>query len=284
MFNTIPHIYIINLKKDLSRKKDMKKKIKILNCSFEFFDAIDGSSLSSEYLKNYYHPKLAKSTYGQTLNLGELGCFLSHLFIYQDILKKKYESAIILEDDVILASDFVNVATSLTTITKKTPCRLIHFGNNFSYLNPILHHWHHYSLMKNYPIRVSTTMLCGTSGYWVHSQILPALIKHLVPLRVPIDIALFHPKIALYPSFILHPNKLISLENLEGSNIQINKVNTSSKKISSTLEKNTKQVIKYLLAYCFPYSLKKRKFLLRSLVKWPSLKESILFFYSLFFS
>lgn len=109
----LDEIYVINLVRRSDRRQHLQATFDILNMSVRFFDAIDGKytidqtyleRLNIRLLPNYEDP------YNQRpMNYGELGCFFSHYFIWQDMIKNQYSNGIlILEDDVRFDAYFKN--------------------------------------------------------------------------------------------------------------------------------------------------------------------------------
>jgi len=72
---------------------------------FHFFYGADKKELDIEDLQQsgVYDPARAKELhrYNKTMNGGQIGCSLSHKWVYQDILRNGYRNALILEDDVV---------------------------------------------------------------------------------------------------------------------------------------------------------------------------------------
>jgi len=101
----LDEIYVINLVRRPDRRERLQATFDILNMSVRFFDAIDGKytvdqayleRLNVRLLPNYEDPYNLRP-----MNYGELGCFFSHYFIWQDIIQNKYSNGVlILEDDV----------------------------------------------------------------------------------------------------------------------------------------------------------------------------------------
>ena len=94
--------FIVNLEKDIAKKEKILEQTEKLNLKAEIIPAVYGKNLSKEDLKNlvYDYPNCA-------LTLGEIGCALSHLNIYNKMVKDDIPIAFILEDDVILSKDIV---------------------------------------------------------------------------------------------------------------------------------------------------------------------------------
>ena len=95
-------IYVVNLKKDTERKKKMEEQLNKYNLNFEIFDAVNGKDLDIEKLKK---DNIIKVTDRQYKN-GEYGCYLSHYNIWKKFSSNDKKFALILEDDVVLSSDF----------------------------------------------------------------------------------------------------------------------------------------------------------------------------------
>jgi len=97
-------IYIISLKRLNNRHKLLHERLEGLN--YEIFWGVDGQQLDFKELeeKRIYLPEVTreKNMSGNELQPNEIGCTMSHLNIYRDIIDNNYKNALILEDDVIL--------------------------------------------------------------------------------------------------------------------------------------------------------------------------------------
>jgi glycosyl transferase, family 25 len=92
--------FIIHLNRAVKRKKTVQSIILNMECETKVIDAIDGNTLTAQYISqycnynNYFSPK-----YPFTLNNGEIGCFLSHREAWKAIVNEKLEAGFIIEDD-----------------------------------------------------------------------------------------------------------------------------------------------------------------------------------------
>jgi glycosyl transferase family 25 len=100
-------IFIISLHNS-ERRKSITSQMKRLNLSFEYFDAVNGKQLSSSEITEYCDSNAIKNN-PRWLNRGAIGCALSHLFLYQKMIKENVEKAIVLEDDMLVNHDFLNI-------------------------------------------------------------------------------------------------------------------------------------------------------------------------------
>ena len=95
-------IYCINLKRSIERREKMLAELKKLPLESEFIDAVDGRQLSESELKQAYSKWRTRFRFGRGLTAGEIGCALSHVKFYGQLLATEDKSAFVLEDDVTL--------------------------------------------------------------------------------------------------------------------------------------------------------------------------------------
>ena len=113
MQSTYPPIFVISLPGTDERRSYISEQLGKLGLPFSFFDAVNGYELDVLSHENY-NGKKRRLLFGKDLTQGELGCFLSHKKIYQKICNDNLESAVILEDDVILHEDFPKILSTLS--------------------------------------------------------------------------------------------------------------------------------------------------------------------------
>lgn len=100
--NYVNHIYVINLEYDVKRRKYITVLMKKYNINFEFI--IVPRLKEEEYLQIGNH----------AINIGEAGCYLSHMFCLNDAITNKYDKIIIFEDDIIFHKAFNNLFEKIT--------------------------------------------------------------------------------------------------------------------------------------------------------------------------
>ncbi|ESO96194.1 hypothetical protein LOTGIDRAFT_231876 [Lottia gigantea] len=96
-------IYMINLLRRPERRERMVHSLYDLGIDAKLFDAIDGKNLNDTFLDELgidMLPGFADPYQGRALTMGEIGCFLSHYTIWEEVIAKKYEKILIFEDDV----------------------------------------------------------------------------------------------------------------------------------------------------------------------------------------
>ncbi len=89
---------VVNLDRDKNRWRFISEGLSRYGFAYERFPAVDGKAISEVELKKCYCPAKAKRL-SHLLTAGELGCALSHIKIYQKIVREKIPLCLILEDD-----------------------------------------------------------------------------------------------------------------------------------------------------------------------------------------
>jgi lysyl hydroxylase/galactosyltransferase/glucosyltransferase/procollagen-lysine,2-oxoglutarate 5-dioxygenase len=100
------HIFVINLKRCVEKRKKMENRLSGLN--FTIVDACDGKNLSNSELEkiNAGILKEWKDPHsGRNITWGEVGCAVSHHKIYEHCVKNNIENAVIFEDDAEVPSN-----------------------------------------------------------------------------------------------------------------------------------------------------------------------------------
>jgi len=103
--NNIP-IFIINLKSDINRKLSIINKLEYTNLkNYTIIDAIDGKTDLDNY--NFkIMPDWIDPIFKRKINANEIGCFLSHFFIWKHIVTHNLDMVLILEDDCVFLNNF----------------------------------------------------------------------------------------------------------------------------------------------------------------------------------
>ena len=106
--------FVISLRRAHARRRHMRKLMCSIGIAAEFIDAVDGRCLTNEQRRRY-DAAAAKRMYGAEMNASEIGCFLSHMSVYQTMIDRGIERALILEDDIECDSDLKSVIEALCT-------------------------------------------------------------------------------------------------------------------------------------------------------------------------
>lgn len=139
---------------------------------------------------------------------GQLGCLLSHIQILKDAQEKKYNSILILEDDVIITKHYnKETLKQIKTYTDNTW--------NLIYLGAGQHKWKNIKHIGDYYYAQKST---GTFAYMVHSSFYQILLKEFEKMSKPVDNYLVDIQRKYNEKIVVKfPNMIIC--NLEDSNI-----------------------------------------------------------------
>ena len=101
-------IYIVNLKKDNARRKNIINEIEKQNIkNYEIIDAVNGNELSNKELDSAsYKNKNLINPWNTKMSPSQVGCALSHIKIYKKFIQTDYNLALILEDDAVFVQNF----------------------------------------------------------------------------------------------------------------------------------------------------------------------------------
>lgn len=134
-------IYVITLKKSTDRHSIFQETLEGLN--YKIFYGVDGSQLQVDKLKEdgIYHShltKLMKKRIGRRpseMSPARIGCALSHLEIYKEVLEHKYQRVLIFEDDpVFKIKDVQTVEKAFEELPDDW--ELLYFGHKGANSNP----------------------------------------------------------------------------------------------------------------------------------------------------
>ena len=92
-------IFVINMARDLERRRYMAERLEQLGLRAEFITAVDGRALTAAD-RAVYDGRRAMRTYGAEMMPSEIGCYLSHHRLYERVVRDRIGTALILEDDV----------------------------------------------------------------------------------------------------------------------------------------------------------------------------------------
>ena len=183
----LPPIFVISLKNS-PRREFMAKRLSGLGLQFEFFDAVYGKELSEV--------ELAKVDYqyyqdfdNKRLTLGEIGCSLSHIRVYEHIKKNHIPEAIILEDDAIVSTHFKAI---LQSTLEKLPSRyeILFFDHGKAKSYPLIKKNlpEGYKLVRyRYPSPNSRRSIMKATAYMVNLAGVEKLLNYAYPVRMPAD-------------------------------------------------------------------------------------------------
>lgn len=187
-YQDLPPIFIISLKNS-PRREFISKRLTDLGFAFEFVDATYGKELSEEQLKeidfDFYPNKYAAR---RPLTLGEIGCAMSHIQLYEHIVHNNIEKAIILEDDAIVSLYFKEILSdALNKLPKRAEILFLDHGK--AKIFPITRSLPERYRLARYlsPSKNSKRTIIRTTAYLITLDGVKKLLKYAYPIRMPSD-------------------------------------------------------------------------------------------------
>jgi GR25 family glycosyltransferase involved in LPS biosynthesis len=188
ILNYFDKIYYINLKEDRAKKTYFLSQIKnsIINTKCEKFNAISGKSIDIRLVEDHILTDIGRNDilaeeqkrYGISLTYGSLGCALSHYILLKEC-KKYNKSFLILEDDIIINSDFDQDLLSIISEIKNIEYDICYLGyNEIPGFN---------KKVINNVISKPTGLITGTYGMIISSTGASNILDTIFPLSKQID-------------------------------------------------------------------------------------------------
>lgn len=111
-------IFYINLDKDVARRESMERQLSELGLSYTRISGVYGKDLNEEEIRKCYSRRRALYRQSRDLSRAEIGCAMSQLEIYLEILRRQLPYALILEDDVILTKKVVEALPDIEALIR----------------------------------------------------------------------------------------------------------------------------------------------------------------------
>lgn len=206
-------IFVINLKRSTERRTAIEKQLIELGLDYKIIEAIDGSELSSV--------DLARDTkqLNYAFKCGEIGCALSHIKIYNQMVNEQIKSALILEDDININPCLEDIIHNLHIPSVKPTVILLSRVNKY-FKKPIATVTNNYTLHK-------TQHATTTHSYVLNIQAAKALIKNLYPVWMVADKWSLFEDMSIVNVFNIIPHPISLSENAQKSTINTNKANNN---------------------------------------------------------
>ena len=109
-------IFVVSLKNSVERRQVIEQKL--ANVDFQFFDADNLRAEPDHFIFSLYDRSKTKKYKGYELTVAELGCFASHVSLWQKSVELN-KSILILEDNIEITEVFFSYLPKLATLVEK---------------------------------------------------------------------------------------------------------------------------------------------------------------------
>ncbi|TBN41089.1 glycosyltransferase family 25 protein [Paracoccus subflavus] len=173
-------VYLINMDGADERMAAMQAKLAKANLPFFRIAGIDGKTL------RYPIPEFSERSYrllhGRRTSPAEIGCYLSHVACARAFLDSDADLALILEDDVSFAPDFLDIldrAAGQRDLWNILRLSTVNDGRKFAVRR----------LGPRHALAIALTREKGAGAYVVDRRAAGWIVTDLVPMRLAYDIA-----------------------------------------------------------------------------------------------
>ena len=109
-------IFVVSLKNSVERRQVIEQKL--ANVDFQFFDADNLRAEPDHFIFSLYDRSKTKKYKGYELTVAELGCFASHVSLWQKSVELN-KSILILEDNIEITEVFFSYLPKLAALVEK---------------------------------------------------------------------------------------------------------------------------------------------------------------------
>lgn len=222
LFNNLPIIYVINLKRRRDRWHKITSQLNNTKLKYYRINAVDGKNITTkDKLKFVSHSGLMENRFGLKLTNGAIALAITFYKLCYNMCKNKINTNdsnyfIIFEDDVIIADNFVDKLSSVVSSLSDVDFDILYLGyhgnidvNSIDKVNDYV-----YKLKKN-------TQINGTFGLLIPKNKCKKIISKMFPLKYQIDTQFYIDN--ELSKYVIYPNNLIFSKpsNIYNSDIQI---------------------------------------------------------------
>ena len=175
-------VFVINLDKSTERMAFMQQQLEQLNIEYERVPAVYGKELSQSAIDAVFDTKNNLEQNDKVLNVGEIGCYISHVNCWNMMLEQHLDYALILEDDSILSPELSSLITSVSQLsTQWDYIKLCHGRKQKEVIDSI-------ELNDEFSLSTCLKLPSSTRGQFVSLSGAKKLLATAMPITRPIDI------------------------------------------------------------------------------------------------
>lgn len=110
------HSYVINLEQNRARRENSRRQFAEQGVAFSVINAVNGRELDEETVARVYDAGAARRRFKHELTRPEIGCYLSHLAAWTEIVKSGAGGGFVFEDDFEVVSPLAPILAKLTEL------------------------------------------------------------------------------------------------------------------------------------------------------------------------
>ncbi len=170
--------WLINLDRATARRDAMVPRLDALGLTFRLFSAVDGR-VEAERLAPTVDEQAYRRNTGSVLLPGKIGCYHSHLRVWDEFLASPNEVALVLEDDVVFHDDFLESVDAALSVAEHWD--IVRFNCIRAKL-PVTQ-----GTVGRYRLNAYVGPFTGNGAYLIHRATASRLRPRLLPMTRPLD-------------------------------------------------------------------------------------------------
>jgi len=199
-------VFLINLDSSTERFTFMDDQLKQLGIEYQRISAVYGKDLHATDISKVYDPQTNLQKYDKKLNLGEIGCYLSHVQCWQMIIDQQLDYALILEDDSVLDPALMTVIQHIDNLsTDWDYIKLCHGRKQKGIVQSI-------ALDDRFSLSTCLKLPSSTRGQCVSLAGAEKLLATAYPIARPVDIDIQYWYEKQLRCFVVRPFPVIATE------------------------------------------------------------------------
>ena len=213
--------YLINLKRAHERLNSCEKEFKKIELEYVLVEAVDGKQIKLPH-PNFSHLRYS-ALHGKRANLGELGCYLSHLKVLKKFIESEHSQALICEDDIEFNPAIKKIIEEALNCGIKFDLLRLSGGSNIN-----KEKGSPFKLKKlhdKFYLSINFGFKSGTGCYLINRKGATAILKRLSTMSLPIDHAIDRDWLLNLKSLSVTPSPVSLKKELHLDNSFINATN-----------------------------------------------------------
>ncbi len=175
-------VFVINLDKSTERMAFMHQQLEQLNIEYERVPAVYGKDLSETEVQAVFNESDNLAKYDKVLNVGEIGCYLSHINCWNMMVEQELDFALILEDDSVLNEELLLLINSISELSPSWDyIKLCHGRKQKAVIDTM-------KLTEQFSLSTCLKLPSSTRGQFVSISGAKKLLATATPITRPIDI------------------------------------------------------------------------------------------------
>ncbi len=173
--------YIINLEHSKERYAKIRPQVEALGMPWQRVDAVYGAHLSPQEWQETVDLRDYHMIVRSDPSPGTIGCYLSHLKVWQEFLASPYEYAVIFEDDVSFnAKELRDTIEALVAMPTKWDLITFEAKKKGTPLSVA-------DLPRQQKLVVYLSPVSNSGAYIINRQAAAALLEKSLPIKMPLD-------------------------------------------------------------------------------------------------